>query len=61
MATGEPKLLSIEIRIRTTEDPGPLGDRIRESVALIAGREALEEFRVRSMPLTERRGPRPVD
>ena len=32
-----------------------LGDRIRESVAMIVGRDALEEFRVRTIPLDPRR------
>ena len=31
--------------------PAQLGDRIEESVRLIVGREALEEFRVRTLPL----------
>lgn len=56
------QLVTVELRIRTTEDAEQLGDRIREAAALIAGRDALEEFRVRSMPLDERpTGPRPVD
>lgn len=56
------RLVTVELRIRTAQDPTQLGDRIREAAALIAGREALEEFRVRSMPLDEPpKGPRPVD
>jgi hypothetical protein len=51
----DPMLVTIEMRIRTTEDPKQLGDRVRESAALIAGREALEEFRVRVLPLVERK------
>lgn len=51
----DPVLVTIEARIRTTEDPEQLGDRIRESIALIAGRQALEEFRVRVLPLVERK------
>lgn len=54
----DPLLVTIEARIRTTDDPGQLGDRIRESIAMIAGREALEEFRVLTMPLDERKRPR---
>ncbi|HEX2424916.1 MAG TPA: hypothetical protein VHM47_03430 [Actinomycetota bacterium] len=50
-------LVTIEMRIRTTEDPKQLGERIRESAALIAGREALEEFRVRELPLVEKKRP----
>jgi hypothetical protein len=48
-------LVTIEMRIRTTEDPKQLGERIRESAALIAGRDALEEFRVRELPLVEKK------
>ena len=56
------RLVTVELRIRTAQDPTQLGDRLREAAALIAGREALEEFRVRSMPLDEPpKGPRPVD
>ena len=53
----------VELSFRTTEDQdaGAFGDRIEEAVRLIVGREALEEFRVRTVPLTEKRGPRPVD
>jgi hypothetical protein len=56
------RLVTVELRIRTAQDPTQLGDRIREAAALIAGREALEEFRVRSMPLDEPpKSLRPVD
>ena len=56
------RLVTVELRIRTSEDPEQLGDRIREAAALIAGREAVEEFRVRSMPLHETPGrPRPLE
>jgi hypothetical protein len=55
----EPVLVTIEMRIRTDDDPKQLGERLRESAALIVGRDALEEFRVRVLPLVERkrRGP----
>jgi len=56
--TAAPTLVTIEARIKTSEDPHALGDRIRESIALIAGREALEEFRVKSMPLAPPKKPR---
>lgn len=63
--TNRPVLVRIELAFRSTddEDPQALGDRIREAVAMIAGREALEEFRVRSMPLdvTPKGTLRPVD
>ena len=51
---GEPVLARVELTFRTDEDPHALGERIRESTALIVGREALEEFRVRVLPLTEK-------
>jgi hypothetical protein len=51
---GEPVLARLELSFRTEEDPGALADRVREAVALIVGREALEEFRLRVLPLTER-------
>lgn len=44
-------LVRVELSFVTEEDAAALGDRIRESVALIVGREALDEFRVRTMPL----------
>lgn len=47
----ELQLISIELRFKTRDEPGPLADRVREAVALIVGREALEEFRWRGMPL----------
>lgn len=56
----EPVLVTIELRFRTEEDPGQLGERIRESVALIVGRERLEDFRVRVMPLAPPKRPRPL-
>ena len=48
----EPMLVSIELRFVTNEDPDALAERIRESVSLIVGRQALEEYRARSMPLS---------
>jgi hypothetical protein len=56
----EPVLVTIELRFKTEDDPRQLGERVRESVALIVGREQLEEFRVRVLPLTPPKGPRPV-
>jgi hypothetical protein len=59
------RLISIELRFVTAEDPEQLADRVRESVATIVGKEALEEFRVRTLPLErpkgERGGLRPVE
>ena len=48
----EPVLARVELTFRTDDDPQALADRVRESVAQIVGREALEEFRVRVLPLT---------
>jgi hypothetical protein len=61
--TGDPVLVRVELTFRSTDDQNEeaTGDRIREAVSMIVGRQALEEFRVRSMPLTEQKGPRPVD
>ena len=53
--SAEPVLVTIELRFRTTDDPEQLGERIRESVAMIVGRESLEELRVRVLPLTEKK------
>jgi hypothetical protein len=55
------QLVTLEIRFRTSEDPQALGDRVREATSLIVGRDALEEFRVRTMPLTPKKGQRTVD
>lgn len=51
----DPVLVTIELRFKTADDPQQLGDRIRESVALIVGGEALEDFRVRTLPLPRKR------
>lgn len=56
----DPVLVTIELRFRTEEDPQPLGERVRESVALIVGREQLEDFRLRVLPLSPPKGPRAV-
>jgi hypothetical protein len=56
----EKQLVTIELRFTSDEDPKELGDRVRESVALIVGRESLEEFRVRAMPLSPPKRPRAV-
>jgi hypothetical protein len=54
------QLVEIQVRFVTAEAADALAERIRESLALIVGREALEEFRVRTMPLTPPK-PRAVD
>ncbi len=57
----EPVLVRIELTFKTDADARALGDRIEESVRLIVGREALEEFRVRTLPLGRKKGPREVE
>ena len=56
----DPVLVTVELRFRTTEDPEQLGARLRESAALIVGRDELEEFRVRVLPLTPPKRPKAV-
>ena len=51
---GEPLLVAIELRFRTSEDPRQLGERIREAVRMIVGGDALEDFRLRTLPLAEK-------
>jgi hypothetical protein len=51
----EEALVTIEMRIRTAEDPRQLGERVRESASMIVGRNALEEFRIRVLPLSGRK------
>ena len=48
------ELVRVELSFVTEEDTAQLSERIRESVASVVGREALEEFRVRTLPLTEK-------
>ncbi len=57
------ELVRVELSFVTEQDAEQLGERIRESVALIVGRQALEDFRVRTMPLDPKRKDhlRPVD
>jgi len=56
----DPVLVTIEVRFRTQEDAEQLGDRVRESIALIVGRDNLEDFRIRVLPLTPPKKPRAV-
>ncbi len=51
----DPVLVTIELRFPTAEDPGQLADRIREAVRMIVGPDALEDFRVRTLPLAPRK------
>jgi hypothetical protein len=62
MAPSGRNLIRVELAFVTDDDADALGDRIRESVANIVGRHAIEEFRVRSMPLDPKQRPlRSVD
>ena len=45
------QLVRVELAFETEEDPEQLGDRIREATVSIVGRQALDEFRVRTLPL----------
>ena len=59
---GDPVLARVELTFRTDEDPHALADRVREATSQIVGREALEEFRLRVLPLAQsRRGRRATD
>jgi len=49
------QLVRIELSFVSEDDPEQIGDRVREAAASIVGREALEEFRVRSMPMDVKR------
>jgi hypothetical protein len=44
-------LITIELRFTTSEEPDQVCERVRESVRLIVGPDALEEFRWRGFPL----------
>jgi hypothetical protein len=57
---GEKVLVTVEIRFTTEDDPQQLGERVRESASMIVGREHLEEFRVRVLPLAPPKNPPPV-
>ena len=57
------QLVRIELAFVSEEDAEQMGERIREAVAMIVGRDALEEFRVRTLPLDTKKKDhlRPVD
>jgi hypothetical protein len=55
----EKVLVTVELRFTTEDDPKQLGERVREAVSMVVGRERLEEFRVRVIPLTPPRKPKP--
>lgn len=56
-------LVRVELTFVSEDDADAVGERIAESVRMIVGREALEEFRVRVMPLDPKKKDhlRPVD
>jgi ubiquinone biosynthesis protein UbiJ len=56
-------LVRVELTFVSEDDADAVGERIAESVRMIVGREALEEFRVRAMPLDPKKKDhlRPVD
>jgi len=56
----DPVLVTIELRFRTDDDPHQLGDRVREAVAMIVGRDRLEDYRLRVLPLSPPKEPRVV-
>ena len=56
----EKVLVTVELRFTTEDEPRQVGERIRESVSMIVGREHLEEFRVRVLPLAPPKPPRSV-
>ena len=45
------QLVSIELRFTTDQDPEQTSDRVKEAVRMIVGSDALEDFRVRHLPL----------
>jgi hypothetical protein len=56
------QLVRVELAFVSEDDAEQTGERIRESVAQIVGRDSLEEFRVRTLPLDPKRDHlRPVD
>jgi hypothetical protein len=61
--TARRTLVTVELRFVTDEDPGQLTDRMREAVATITGKDSLEEFRVKTLPLEgpNDKGLRPVE
>jgi hypothetical protein len=57
---GDRVLVTIELRFTSEDDPQQLSDRVREAVSMVVGRPALEDFRVRVLPLTPPKEPRAV-
>lgn len=55
----EPVLVTIELRFVAEDDPDQLAERVRESISMIVGRDRLEDFRVRVLPLSRPKKTRP--
>jgi hypothetical protein len=53
-------LVTIELRFTTEDEPEQLGERVREAASLIVGKDALEDFRLRVLPLAPPKQPRSV-
>jgi hypothetical protein len=53
-------LVTIEMRFTTEDEPEQLGERVREAASLIVGKDALEDFRLRVLPLAPPKRPRAV-
>ena len=56
----EKVLVTIEMRFTTVEEPEQLGERVREAASLIVGKDALEDYRLRVLPLVPPKKPRSV-
>jgi hypothetical protein len=56
----EPVLVTVELRFTADDDPQQLAERVRESVSMIVGRDRLEDFRMRVLPLAPPKKPRPA-
>ena len=56
----EKVLVTIELRFTTEDEPEQLGERVREAASLIVGKDALEDFRLRVLPLAPPKRPRSV-
>ena len=50
------KLVSIEVRFTSSEDSEQVAERVREAIRMIVGRDALEDFRVRTQSLEPLKG-----
>ena len=46
-----PALITLQVGFKTQEDPDQVAERIREAIRNIVGRDAVEDFRWRSIPL----------